>query len=89
MLKVTLKMCICMRKSILKICIFMRKHLFSEHVHLLEGLDVFILAFPRGYKPLIMLNTAELSGRVFDSRPRGRGFESHRRHCIVSLSKTH
>ena len=30
-----------------------------------------------------------LSGRVIDSRPRGRGFESHQRHCVVSLSKTH
>ena len=29
-----------------------------------------------------------LSGRVLDSRPRGRGFEPHRRHCDVSLSKT-
>ena len=28
-----------------------------------------------------------LSGRVLDSRPRGRGFEPHRHHCIVSLSK--
>ena len=28
-----------------------------------------------------------LSGRVFDSRPSGRGFEPHRRHCLVSLSK--
>ena len=28
-----------------------------------------------------------LSGRVFDSRPKGRGFEPHRRHCVVSLSK--
>ena len=23
-----------------------------------------------------------LSGRVFDSRPKGRGFEPHRRHCV-------
>ena len=30
-----------------------------------------------------------LSGRVLDSRPRGHGFEPHRRHCVVSLSKTH
>ena len=29
-----------------------------------------------------------LSGRVFESRQRGRGFESHRRHCIMCLSKT-
>ena len=28
-----------------------------------------------------------LSGRVLDSRPRGREFEPHRRHCVVSLSK--
>ena len=30
-----------------------------------------------------------LSGRVLDSRPRGHGFEPHRRHCVVVLSKTH
>ena len=28
-----------------------------------------------------------LSGRVLDSRPKGRGFEPHRRRCVVSLSK--
>ena len=28
-----------------------------------------------------------LSGRVLDSRPRGRGFEPHRHHCVVSLSE--
>ena len=28
-----------------------------------------------------------LSGRVLDSRPRGRGFEPHRCRCVVSLSK--
>ena len=28
-----------------------------------------------------------LSGRVLDSRQKGRGFEPHRRHCVVSLSK--
>ena len=30
-----------------------------------------------------------LSGRVLDWRPRGRRYEPHRHHCIVSLSKTH
>ena len=29
-----------------------------------------------------------ISGRVLDSRPRGRGFKPYRRHCVVSLSKT-
>ena len=28
-----------------------------------------------------------LSGRVLDLRPRGLGFEPHRSHCVVSLSK--
>ena len=28
-----------------------------------------------------------LSGRVLDQRPRGRWFEPHWHHCIVSLSK--
>ena len=28
-----------------------------------------------------------LRGRVLDSRPKGRGFEPRRRHCVVSLSK--
>ena len=30
-----------------------------------------------------------LSGRVLDSRLKGRGFQPHRRHFVVSLSKTH
>ena len=28
-----------------------------------------------------------LSGRVLDSRPKGRGFEPHWRHCIVVLEQ--
>ena len=28
-----------------------------------------------------------LSGRVIDSKPRGRGSKPHRRHSVVSLSK--
>ena len=34
-----------------------------------------------------MEGARRLIGRVFDSRPRGHGFEPHRRHCVVSLSK--
>ena len=30
-----------------------------------------------------------LSGRVLDSRPRGRRFKPHQRHCIVGLEQTH
>ena len=28
-----------------------------------------------------------LSGRVLDSRPKGRGFEPHRPHCVVVLGQ--
>ena len=39
---------------------------------------------------LLSLEGAQwLSGRVLGSRPKGRGLEPHRCHCIVSLSKTH
>ena len=54
----------------------------------------------RGYKdfscstkpsmnPIMLINVNQgaqwLSGRVLDSRPKGRGFEPHRRHCVVVL----
>ena len=42
----------------------------------------------RGSKNLFRGGGAQwLSGRVLYSRPKGRGFEPHRRHCGVSLSK--
>ena len=37
--------------------------------------------------PKFILGAQWLSGRVLDSRWRGRGFEPYRRHCVVSLSK--
>ena len=37
-------------------------------------------------KPLVP-RAKWLSGRVLGSRRRGRRFESHRHHCVVSLSK--
>ena len=35
----------------------------------------------------ILVGAQWLSGRVLDSRLRGRGLEPHRRHCVVSLGK--
>ena len=32
-------------------------------------------------------NNRERSGRVLDSRPKGSGFEPHRRHCVVVLEQ--
>ena len=37
--------------------------------------------------PFTLYGAQWLSGRALDSRPKGRGFEPHRRHCVVSLSK--
>ena len=42
------------------------------------------------YLDLIMYHSSGgqwLSGRMLDSRPRGREFKPHRRHCVVSLNK--
>ena len=33
------------------------------------------------------MGSQRLSGKVLDLRLRGLGFEPHRRHCVVSLSK--
>ena len=38
---------------------------------------------------LSVMGAQWLSDRVLDSRPRGCTFVPHRRHCVVSLSKTH
>ena len=37
------------------------------------------------FDPHINAGAQWLSGRVLESRPRGRGFEPHRRHCVVVL----
>ena len=39
------------------------------------------------YQSIQMEGAQWLSGRVLDSRPKGRGLEAHRRHCVVSFSK--
>ena len=40
------------------------------------------------FLPHLVTGAQWLCGRVLDSRPRGRGFEPQRRHCVVSLSKS-
>ena len=39
------------------------------------------------YSPSKAKGAQWLSGRVLESRPRGRGFEHHRRHCVVVLEQ--
>ena len=36
---------------------------------------------------MIIYGAQSLSGRVLGSRPKGRGFDLHWRHCVVSFSK--
>ena len=40
--------------------------------------------FPLSVHVLFLEGAQWLSGRVLDSRPEGRGFEPHSRHCVVS-----
>ena len=41
-----------------------------------------------GYmKSIYNVGAQWLSGRVLDSRPKGSGFEPHRRHCVVVLEQ--
>ena len=35
----------------------------------------------------LVMGAQWFSGRVLDSRPKGRGFKPHQRHCVVSLRK--
>ena len=46
---------------------------------------------PRACNPVLWnmrgVGAQWLSGRVLDTRPKGRGLEPHWRHCVVSLSK--
>ena len=37
--------------------------------------------------PPLLQGAQWLSGRVLDSRPKGRGIEPHRRHCVVVLEQ--
>ena len=39
------------------------------------------------FKYIFIEGAQWLSGRVLDSRPKGRGFEPHRRHCVVVLEQ--
>ena len=40
-----------------------------------------------GFSNTVNQGAQWLSGRVFDSRPKGSGFEPHRRHCVVVLEQ--
>ena len=70
----------CSKGSILQI--------FNLHLVVI-GLEKQFLVFLRITVVHRLYRAQWLSGRVLDLRPRGRGFEPHWRHCVVSLGKTH
>ena len=46
-----------------------------------------LCAFCRIRQLQVKQEAQRLNGRVLDSRPRGRGFEPHWRHCVVVLEQ--
>ena len=61
---------------------------WSLHPYLLsEGLIILTYFLILGRQNPLKLYMWELSGRVLDSRPKGRVFEPHRRHCVVVLEQ--
>ena len=63
------------------LCSILKPHILKpvlEHIPLCDYIEV-----------TIEEGAQWLSGRVLDSRPKCRWCEPHRRHCVVSFSKTH
>ena len=70
--------------GLLKNEILVLMHHYDQRAHLSSLAKAFAAHIHKIWK-----GVQWLSDRVLDSRQRGSGFKPHRRHCIVSLSKTH
>ena len=66
---------------------FATVHIVHIHCHLQMGSTRSKFYAGPPDKSVYLRGAQWLSGRVHDSRPRGRGFESHRRHCVVVLEQ--
>ena len=60
----------------------------SRNTHMKKTVECYTLPIYKCYTYRLS-STQWLSGIVLDSRSRCRGFEPHRCHCVVSLSKTY
>ena len=60
-------------------CAHYQKHIFFAKP--LHFFTCFVFVYFRKY------GAHWFSGRVLDSRPKGRGFEPHLRHCVVVLEQ--
>ena len=63
-----------------------QNNIFLHHKRAIRGLLIYALLI-RSVIPLMREGAQWLSGRVLVSRPRGRGFEPHRRHSVVVLEQ--
>ena len=61
--------------------------MLNKGIYLYLFVNISILGGSTLFPQVPTMGAQWLSGRVLDSRPRGLGFEPHRRHCVVSLSK--
>ena len=74
----------------INLLIFCRHTASFDDCEMNEGNDC-LLVFALYCNPFYTTNRTQggqwLSGRVLDSRPKGRGFEHHRCHCVVVLEQ--
>ena len=72
-------------------CIAYSMHRAREEFFMLEIMIIFLTLYIKHIfwvlNRTISLGAQWLSGRVLDSRPKGRGFKPHRCHCVVVLKQ--
>ena len=74
--------------------LFIKTKLSQRHFFKSRTITVITTEYAECHMPLlwmqyqtVQMGAQWLSGRVLDSRPKGRGFEPHRRHCVVVLEQ--
>ena len=70
-------------------------NMYADHISIFNNIRHILMLNKKFYnKPIIItlltllhlrVEGQWLRGRVLDSKPKGRGFEPHRRHCVVIL----
>ena len=72
---------------------YINRHAHTEYLKMIEVYSplgiwhVFLFSTNTKIYHFRSMGAQWLSGRVLDSRQKGRGFEPHRRHCVVVLEQ--
>ena len=61
--------------------------MITDHHGMIEKILLKVTSSPITTTTATSMGAQWLSGRVLDSRPKGSGFEPHRRHCVVVLEQ--